>query len=149
MGRALSRSAVSSVLYCRFFFAWYRFHWSLARAWSSTASVWVRWPSTVVTATSTASTLMVKLTGRRLASFVASSLCSLSSWASLASISLLTEDSVRVDRSSVEPQLALCVHKRMRREKFIEPLAIAKCLDAAGSGSRECARQVAEAQAAL
>jgi len=38
----------------RIFFAWYRFHWSPARDCISTASVWLRCPSTVTIATSTA-----------------------------------------------------------------------------------------------
>src|SRR5208337_1433439 len=50
------------------------------------ASVWVRWPITVVTATSTASTVMVKATGRSEDSCSACSAFSCNSWASLASM---------------------------------------------------------------
>src|ERR1700723_2039574 len=74
------------VSFCRIFFAWYRFHWSLAFAWLRTASVWVRCPSTVTIATSTARTLIVKLTGRRLGLPAACSCCSSSSWASWGSM---------------------------------------------------------------
>ena len=66
--------------------AWYSFHWSVALFWKSTASVCVRWPSTVVTATSTASTLIVKATGRSAPSCDPCSACSCNSCASFASI---------------------------------------------------------------
>src|ERR1700761_4085787 len=78
----LNRSVVSAVSFERILCAWYSFHLSVALFWSSTAWVWARWLITVVTATSTASTLIVKATGRIVCPCSA---CSCSSCASLAS----------------------------------------------------------------